>query len=473
MTTNERGEMGVTCSRAGEIDVAAFALERAAPDWAEFRAHYPLCRDCAREVARFAQLAALLEREAPSAGLHPAEAELLAFAEAPRALAAAARERVQRHLAGCAACRSELAVLQRFDLASLAPEANAASFGERVRSALGGLASALRPPLRTPAFAFAGAAAIALMLGAWFLRAPTRDAQSEPPPALAAKPELREQPVAVREEPAPAVAEATPEVVAEPQPEREIARTLPRPEPAPDLTPEPAPGVEARELAPPPPAAEGIAALIPAEAPRYAPREAADRSFLRIAGTGRGAGDGAPRPLVLAPQHEGITARESPTLYWYLPAATPLSVAVSIVSDATPAPLLEATLPGPVEAGVHELSLAERGVRLVPGVANRWFVAVVPDPERRSRDLVSSAGIRYAPPDAELASRLADARERLAHVYAEAGLWYDAFDQLSRWAANEPDAPMLRSHRAALLEQVGLPDVAANLSAAPPSGRAP
>ena len=169
---------------------------------------------------------------------------------------------------------------------------------------------------------------------------------------------------------------------------------------------------------------------------------------------------------MLAPTHEGITARESPTLYWYLPAATPLSVAVSIASDEAPAPLLEQTLPGPLAAGIHSTSLAEHGARLAPGIAYRWFVAVVPDPERRSRDLVSSAGIRYAPPDAELASRLADARERLAHVYADAGLWYDAFDQLSRWAANEPDAAVLRAHRAALLEQVALPEVAAGLDPA-------
>ena len=39
--------------------------------------------------------------------------------------------------------------------------------------------------------------------------------------------------------------------------------------------------------------------------------------------------------------------------------------------------------------------------------------------------------------------------------------WYDSFDQLSRWIAAERDTARLHQHRAALLDQVGLADVAA------------
>jgi len=59
-------------------------------------------------------------------------------------------------------------------------------------------------------------------------------------------------------------------------------------------------------------------------------------------------------------------------------------------------------------------------------------------------------------------SRLSSAPlARAAHLYAESGLWYDAFDQLSSWLATERGSALLRSHRAALLEQVELGDAAA------------
>ena len=48
--------------------------------------------------------------------------------------------------------------------------------------------------------------------------------------------------------------------------------------------------------------------------------------------------------------------------------------------------------------------------------------------------------------------------ESAAEVYAESGIWYDAIDELSKQIAAKP---ALRGQRAALLEQVGLNDVAA------------
>jgi hypothetical protein len=133
------------------------------------------------------------------------------------------------------------------------------------------------------------------------------------------------------------------------------------------------------------------------------------------------------------------------------------------VSDADSVnPLLETTLPGPLEAGLHRVSLAEHGARLAPGVTYRWFVSLVRDPERRSQDVVAGAAIRYAPAGPELRARLAsEPPARAAHLYAKSGFWYDAFDQLSRWLDTERDSALLHEHRAALLEQVRLGDAAA------------
>jgi hypothetical protein len=157
-----------------------------------------------------------------------------------------------------------------------------------------------------------------------------------------------------------------------------------------------------------------------------------------------------------------VSAKESPSLYWFLPEATSLSVEVTVVDPDAVTPLLATTSSGPLEAGVYRVSLAEHGARLRPGVEYRWFVALVRDPDERSEDVVSGAGIRYASLEPELGARLAAAAPgHAAHLYAQSGLWYDAFDQLSSWLAEEPDVAVLREHRAALLDQVGLEDAAA------------
>ena len=108
------------CKRARQIDLAAFSAEREDPRFADFRAHYPLCPDCAPEVGRWSRLEAALraERQSP-AGAHPEEAELLAYVRESASLAETERGQVAGHLAECATCRSEAAVLGGFDFAAL------------------------------------------------------------------------------------------------------------------------------------------------------------------------------------------------------------------------------------------------------------------------------------------------------------------------------------------------------------------
>jgi hypothetical protein len=449
----------VTCSRARELDLAAFSLDRSAPEWAPFRAHYPRCDDCTREVARFAVLAEALARERGAQSEHPAEAELLAFVGSPLGLSDAARERLRLHLAHCAGCRSEAAVLRRFDLAAL-HDPQHANARERIRAAAGALLGLVRLP-RVPALALATAAVVLVMIWAGRERpvAPLQPA----PAGIAA-----EQPSAPRAEPArdSVVSESPSAATAPPQ---ALAHSAPSPSPAPaGESPSEDAAIGGQPGAPPPepiapepptPDPQRVAALIPSEPPRYEPGALAQGPILRIGGVGRGA-VAQPGPQVLAPAQVGFTSQASPTLYWLLPERSEHAVAISVVSEDATAPLMEFTLSGPHGAGVHALSLAELAVQLAPGTTYQWFVASVPDPSRRSRDVVSGAAIRHVPPEAALADRLRSAHPRRAHELAAAGYWYDAFDQLSRWSAAEPESELLRRHRAALLDQVGLEAVA-------------
>lgn len=164
---------------------------------------------------------------------------------------------------------------------------------------------------------------------------------------------------------------------------------------------------------------------------------------------------------VLAPDHVGLTTATQPTLYWYLASETEVRIDLTVRNGDAPEPLLDRQLRGPFAAGVHAARLADYDVSLEPGKSYQWFVSVVPDPGRRSTDFVSGAWIRPDAPAESLLQRLARTPpERAVFVYADGGVWYDAIASVSRQIEAAPHDAGLRAQRAALLEQVGLSEVA-------------
>jgi hypothetical protein len=177
----------------------------------------------------------------------------------------------------------------------------------------------------------------------------------------------------------------------------------------------------------------------------------------RIGGAQRGIGDVTLKLAVLAPDHTGLTTKEQPTLYWYISKAVPVQLEVTVINDAAIDPALEQVVATPTQAGIQSIDLAKAGAKLKPGMEYRWFVSAVADPSQRSNDVVASGTIERIAPDAALKSKLAGADERaLPRIYAEAGVWYDAIDALSRLIDKSPNDSALRGQRAALLQQVGL-----------------
>jgi hypothetical protein len=161
---------------------------------------------------------------------------------------------------------------------------------------------------------------------------------------------------------------------------------------------------------------------------------------------------------VLAPDHSGLTTHEQPSLYWVISNPTVLAVEVTLMDPRAAEPLLETRIPGPIQAGLHRVRLNDYGVKLEPGVPYRWYVAVIPDAGRRSKDILAGGIIERVEPAADLQERLARGRpEELASIYAEAGFWYDALAASSEAIEHSPGEEGLRQQRAALLSQVGLP----------------
>jgi hypothetical protein len=160
--------------------------------------------------------------------------------------------------------------------------------------------------------------------------------------------------------------------------------------------------------------------------------------------------------VALAPDHPGRTTEAQPSLYWYLSRPTPRDIEVTVIESSAVKPLLEKKLPAPGQAGVQRINLAEHGVTLETGKRYQWFVSLVLDPQARSKDIVAGGVIeRVAAP-----AGLQDADRTRAQALAQHGLWYDALNAISEQIAANPADPRLRQHRAALLDQIGLTEVA-------------
>jgi anti-sigma factor RsiW len=163
----------------------------------------------------------------------------------------------------------------------------------------------------------------------------------------------------------------------------------------------------------------------------------------------------------LVPDHTGLTLRESPVLYWFVSASTEFSVEFSLVDDQSINPALEFSVDGPVNAGIHAVDLSDHAVRLAPGVPYRWFVSISTDEERSTHELVSGGVIERIELAEPLRSELDEGNlSQRGHTLAANGIWYDALDFVSGWIDQNPAEASLREQRAALLEQVGLPEVA-------------
>ena len=177
----------------------------------------------------------------------------------------------------------------------------------------------------------------------------------------------------------------------------------------------------------------------------------------RVGGGTRGSGREVFVLTVLAPDHSALTVSEQPSLYWFISAATSLPVELTVMDPQGVQPILETKVPAPVTAGVHRIRLSDYNVRLAPGAAYRWFVSVVPDADRRSKDITAGGAIERVEMPEGLQAKVAQApKSDLPSLYGEAGLWYDTVGAISDLIEAAPQDQALRKQRTALLTQVGL-----------------
>jgi uncharacterized protein DUF928 len=172
--------------------------------------------------------------------------------------------------------------------------------------------------------------------------------------------------------------------------------------------------------------------------------------------------------LVLAPNHTGLTTQDQPVLYWYV--SKPLSSPIQLtITDAGSTPIIEKALTTPTKGGIQRLPLAEHGVHLEPGKQYQWFLTLISDSKRQSKDVLAGATIERLPLlDIQVAQVSDLDRISAAHRYAEQGYWYDAIALISAQIEATPLDPNPRNQRAALLQQVGLEEIASYDLSMPP-----
>ncbi len=181
----------------------------------------------------------------------------------------------------------------------------------------------------------------------------------------------------------------------------------------------------------------------------------------RVAGGTRGFGKKFPCLCTLVPEHVGLTVSEQPCLYYFLSSETNLPLEFTILEQRAVYPLVETRIQSPSTAGIYAIRLADYGKRLKQGIQYKWFVALVPDEEHRSKDILAAGAIELVAFQNDLKERLKKAGGlEAACIYAEKGIWYDALACLSDEIEKNPGDADLIQQRAFLLEQVGLSEVA-------------
>lgn len=159
---------------------------------------------------------------------------------------------------------------------------------------------------------------------------------------------------------------------------------------------------------------------------------------------------------VLAPEHTGHTSSASPTLHWRLDGGSAKSAIVTVISLDAIDPILEKEVPVDASRQMQTLDLAAMGVSLDPNVDYEWSVSVVPDKTQRSLDAMAGGAIRFVPPTADGAGRIASTKgvDR-AIVLAETGYWYDAM-AVAHGVYTAGGDGRAKDAAIALLRQVGL-----------------
>ncbi len=194
----------------------------------------------------------------------------------------------------------------------------------------------------------------------------------------------------------------------------------------------------------------------------YKPPTEAGNIPTRVSTAARGEAGADTTLLPLVPDHLALTTQAQPSFFWFQSKPAKARFDLTVVEPKNPKSLLSLTSSRADKPGIDQVKLTRHGVELQPDVVYEWSVAIVPDAENRSKDLVAKGVIKRVKPSDALARQLETPNDlERASIYAQAGIWYDALATISNAIEAHPNDASLREQRASLLKQVGLSEAAA------------
>jgi len=123
----------------------------------------------------------------------------------------------------------------------------------------------------------------------------------------------------------------------------------------------------------------------------------------------------------------GLTATATPTLWVYVPDTTARMLEFSVFDEQQEG-IYQTNIPIR-SSGLLKLTLPTQSINLRPGRAYAWTVALVCDPNQRSKDWLAEGFIQYQLPTAEMQERLSRASiAQQVTLYIQAGFWYEALN---------------------------------------------
>jgi hypothetical protein len=189
--------------------------------------------------------------------------------------------------------------------------------------------------------------------------------------------------------------------------------------------------------------------------------------------------------LIPSKDYAGQTVSSHPSFFLQLSKSVSVPMVFTLTKSGVPQPLYRKQIDSP-QSGLIQIEMPKDRPELVPGQVYQWSVALVCYPKRPSSNPFFSSWIERVPATPALEEQLAavtakrnshggnlssrdtantskaspeENRDRAA-IYAQAGLWYDAIDALTKARMANPNDPSIQSDFRTLMDQVGLTQVA-------------
>jgi len=170
---------------------------------------------------------------------------------------------------------------------------------------------------------------------------------------------------------------------------------------------------------------------------------------------------------VLTPTHTGITTQAQPVMYWYVskPISKPFQFIEFVLnSEQSIAPVLRTHLPSVTKSGIQKLQLSDYDINLQADIEYTWSIALVPDPDSRSHDFVTSGKIKYIKPKDELQRRVRESSTaQHAYIFSKAGFWYDAIASIIQQTEEYPEDRLYSDNLISLMDQAELQQITMNM----------